>query len=87
MNHSERRELNNGFGDALANAFEFAVTPAIFGVLGFLLDRWLGIVPVFTLIFSLFVVSYMFLKFWRRYETDMARHEANLPKTSSKVAK
>ena len=82
MNQSERRELNNGFGDALANAFEFAVTPAIFGVLGYLLDRWLGIVPVFTLIFFVFVVSYMFWKFWRKYEIDMARQEAKMPKVS-----
>jgi F0F1-type ATP synthase assembly protein I len=37
-----RRELNNGFGDALSRAFELAATPAIFGGIGWLLDRWLG---------------------------------------------
>ena len=78
MNRSYRRELNNGFGDALANAFEFAVTPAIFGVLGFFIDRALGLVPLFTLILSLLVLGYMFWKFWRQYEAEMIRHEEAL---------
>ena len=42
-----RRELNNGFGEALAKAFELAVTPAIFAFLGHLLDRRLGTSPLF----------------------------------------
>ena len=46
LNLSERRELNNGFGEALSRAFEIAVTPAIFGVGGYLLDRKLGVVPL-----------------------------------------
>ena len=79
LNLSERRELNNGFGEALSRAFEIAVTPAIFGVAGYFLDRWLGVVPLFTLVFSLFVLSYMFFKFWRLYEEDMTRHEQSLP--------
>jgi hypothetical protein len=79
LNLSERRELNNGFGEALARAFELVVTPAIFGVAGYFLDRKLGVVPVFTLLFSLFVVSYEFWKFWKLYEADMARHEQSLP--------
>ena len=43
----------NGFGDGLARAFELAVTPLIFGAIGYGLDRWIGIVPVLTLVFSL----------------------------------
>jgi hypothetical protein len=78
LDRSYRRELNNGFGDALSNAFEFAVTPAIFGVLGYFIDRALGLVPVFTLVFSLFVLGYMFWKFWRQYEMEMTRHEEAL---------
>lgn len=78
MDRSYRRELNNGFGDALSNAFELAVTPAIFGVLGYFIDRALGLVPVFTLVFSLFVLGYMFWKFWRQYEVEMTRQEEAL---------
>ena len=43
---------DKGFGDGLSAAFELVVTPAIFGFLGFLLDRLLGTVPLFTLVFS-----------------------------------
>ncbi|MDH4145713.1 MAG: AtpZ/AtpI family protein [Acidimicrobiia bacterium] len=75
MTDSYRRELNNGFGDALARAFEFAVTPVVFGVLGFLVDRWLGVVPLFTLLFSLTVLAYMFWKMWREYDAAMRLQE------------
>jgi F0F1-type ATP synthase assembly protein I len=49
----ERRELNQGFGDALAQAFEVVATTAIFFFLGWLLDRWLGTSPVFMITLSL----------------------------------
>ena len=78
LDRSYRRELNNGFGDAMSNAFEFAVTPAIFGALGYFVDRALGLVPLFTLVFSLFVLGYMFWKFWRQYEVEMTQHEEAL---------
>ena len=38
MATAETREMRQGFGDAFAAAFELAVTPAIFGFLGWLLD-------------------------------------------------
>ncbi|MFN0088710.1 MAG: AtpZ/AtpI family protein [Acidimicrobiales bacterium] len=79
MNNIDRRELNNGFGEALSRAFEFAVTPAIFGFLGWLLDRWLGVVPLFTLVFSLTVVSYMMWKLFRLYTSEMEAQERKLP--------
>jgi hypothetical protein len=44
----ERREVESGFGDGLAKAFELVLTPAIFGLLGFGLDRWLGLTPLLT---------------------------------------
>lgn len=64
-----------GFGDGLAAAFELVVTPAIFGLLGYLADRALGIVPVLTLVFSVFVLSYMVWKFWAQY---LAESDAEL---------
>ena len=35
---SDRRDLNNGFGDALATPFELVVTPVVFGFVGWFLD-------------------------------------------------
>ena len=38
MIKSEKREIKQGSGDAMAAAFELVATPAIFGFLGWLLD-------------------------------------------------
>lgn len=40
--------LYGGFGEALAQAFEFAVVPVLFGLLGIWLDGRLGIRPWLT---------------------------------------
>ena len=75
----DKRHLYNGFGDSLARAFEYAVTPAIFGFLGYLLDRAIGTVPVFTLVFALLCITGMFLKTYYSYDSAMKAHEAAAP--------
>jgi F0F1-type ATP synthase assembly protein I len=75
---AERRALTNGFGDALAKAFEMAATPAIFGFFGWLLDRWLGTEPVFLVAFVVIVFAYEVWKMFNAYGTAMAEHEARL---------
>ena len=73
------REVNNGFGDGLAAAFEMVVTPIIFAFFGYLLDRWLGLHLVFALIFGLMTFAYMIYKLVARYSADMNRHDADAP--------
>jgi hypothetical protein len=68
------RDVNTGFGDGLAAAFEMLAGPAIFGFLGYLLDQKLGIGPVFLLTFSLAVFGYECWKLFVRYNTEMDRH-------------
>ena len=79
VEHRARRELNNGFGDAMAKAVELTLTPVIMGGIGLLLDRWLGTWPVFALIFFLFTIGYVVWKMFVRYDAEMRRHEANIP--------
>jgi hypothetical protein len=79
VDQNDKRDLYNGFGDGLARAFEYAVTPAIFGFLGYLLDRAIGTVPVFTIILALLCVVGMFLKTWYAYDATMKAHEAAGP--------
>jgi F0F1-type ATP synthase assembly protein I len=74
----QRRELNNGFGDSLAKAVELTLTPAIFGFLGYLLDRRLDTSPLFLLLFALFTFGYVCWKTWGSYERRMQEHEARL---------
>jgi hypothetical protein len=76
---NDRRDLYNGFGDGFARAFEFAATPAIFGLLGYVLDRAVGTLPVFTIILAVLCIVGMFLKTWYAYEADMQAQEARAP--------
>lgn len=75
MNLQAKRELNAGFGDALARAFELVATPGVFGLLGWLLDRKLGTTPLFALVFFFVVLGYVVWKLWSGYVSDMQRHE------------
>jgi F0F1-type ATP synthase assembly protein I len=74
-----KRETYNGFGEALARGFEFAVTPAIFGGIGWLLDRQFGTGPLLFLVLVTFAFVGMFVRMWLGYDTEMRRHEANAP--------
>jgi F0F1-type ATP synthase assembly protein I len=42
---AERQAMNRGFGEALAQAFEFAAIPVLFAALGWWLDDRLGTSP------------------------------------------
>jgi F0F1-type ATP synthase assembly protein I len=75
----DKRALNNGFGEALSRAFEFAVTPVIFGLLGHLLDLRTGTSPVFMLTLALFAVVGMFVKLWYAYDAAMRAEDARAP--------
>ena len=75
---SAKRELNKGFGDAMAVAVELAVTPAIFAFLGWRLDAWLGTTPLFLLVFFLFTFSYVAWREATRYKLRMEEHQAEL---------
>jgi F0F1-type ATP synthase assembly protein I len=74
----DRRELNNGAGDALSVAFELALTPAIFAVAGWRLDLWLGTSPLFLIVLFVFVMAYEFWKLFGRYDARMKVHEETL---------
>jgi F0F1-type ATP synthase assembly protein I len=73
----ERQQLNKGFGDGLARAFELAATPALFAGLGWLLDRWLGTEPLFMILAFFFAIAGVGYMTWFRYEAEMQEHEAD----------
>jgi F0F1-type ATP synthase assembly protein I len=75
----ERRDMYNGFGDGLARAFELALTPALFGGLGYLLDGWLGLAPLLTIVLFLFGVVGTSYMAWFRYDAEMRQLEADKP--------
>jgi len=72
-------ELYNGAGEGLSRAFELALTPAIIGGAGYLLDRWLGLVPVFTILFFLVAMAGLMARMYYGYDARMKQHEATSP--------
>jgi F0F1-type ATP synthase assembly protein I len=76
---SAKRELNRGAGDAMAMAFELAVTPAILALIGWRLDVWLGTTPLFLLVLFAFTIGYEIWKLLTRYDETMRKHEARMP--------
>jgi F0F1-type ATP synthase assembly protein I len=75
---SAKRELNNGFGNALNAAVELAVTPFVFALIGWQIDRWLGTSPLFLLVLFAFTIGYVAWKQYTAYEATMRRQEQEL---------
>jgi F0F1-type ATP synthase assembly protein I len=75
---SAKRELNNGFGNALSTAVELAVTPALMALIGWQIDRWLGTSPLFLLFLFAFTVGYVSWREYTRYTAKMHRQEREL---------
>lgn len=76
MDLRDRQDLYNGFGDGLSRAFELALTPAVFGGLGFFVDRWAGTTPLFIIVFLFFAVAGVGYMTWHRYESEMQVKES-----------
>jgi F0F1-type ATP synthase assembly protein I len=79
-----RQELYNGFGDTFTRGMEMVLTPALIGGLGYLLDRLAGLLPLFTIVFTVVGVIGVGLKEYYTYEAAMKAHEAKAPWASRK---
>ena len=78
MDVSQRRELSRDL-NRQSGSFELALVPLVFGGLGFLLDRWLGMLPLFTLVMLVVGAVGVATKLWLGYDREMQRHEAEGP--------
>lgn len=78
MDLSQRRELNNGAGEALARAFELVLSPVIFGGIGWAIDSRIGTFPLITLALFVFVLGYLFWRQFRSYDLAMRKEEAKM---------
>jgi F0F1-type ATP synthase assembly protein I len=59
----------------LVLAFELVVTTTIFAGLGFWLDRTIGTVPFFAVVFGAFTLTYEVWKLVTTYGISMDEHE------------
>ena len=76
-----KQQLNRGYSDGLARGIEIVATPAIFGLIGWALDRWLGTDPFLAIGLGAFGVAGIFAKLWLGYDQDMIKAEAGKPWT------
>jgi hypothetical protein len=73
-----KRDSYNGYGNGLAKAFEITMTPALFGGIGYLIDRRTDTKPWFTVGFVCFALVGMFIKMWFSYDEEMKHHEKSM---------
>ena len=76
-----KQQLNRGYSDGLARGIEIVATPAVFGLLGWFLDRWLGTDPFLAIGLGAFGVAGIFAKLWLGYDQDMIKAESGKPWT------
>jgi F0F1-type ATP synthase assembly protein I len=75
---SGNTETANAVADGFAKAVEFVVTPLLFGVGGYFLDRWLGTSPVFTVILFVWALTVTVGMAVREYNAKMRAEEDRL---------
>jgi F0F1-type ATP synthase assembly protein I len=79
IKEGELREAYRGFNDGLTLAFEIAFVPTILGFMGYGLDRWLGTLPIFTILLAILGVVGLSTRLWYDYGARMKAHEAEGP--------
>ncbi len=72
--HETTRQLNRSHG-----SFELALAPVILGLLGLWLDRTLGTVPVFLVLFTVLGFAGAGVKIYYTYRYQMEQHQAEVP--------
>jgi F0F1-type ATP synthase assembly protein I len=80
----DRQATYNGFGNALSQAVEIVVTPLLFALGGFLIDRAAGTAPVFALALGAFALAGVAVRMYFQYRDAMAREEEGKPWTRSR---
>ncbi|MGH9014740.1 MAG: AtpZ/AtpI family protein [Acidimicrobiia bacterium] len=79
--HGVRGSLYGGFGEALAQAIEFAVTPVLFALFGLWLDGRLDTAPVLTATLAVLGVTGMGVRAYYAYQARVEAEEEGKPWT------
>jgi F0F1-type ATP synthase assembly protein I len=87
MTSDHTRDTYRGFDDAYTHAMELALTPVVAGALGYVLDRFMGTVPVMAIVFLLLAVVANFIKMYYAYDARMKQHDAESPWGRAAAAK
>lgn len=76
----ERRDAwGRGLSDGFTQAIELVVTPVLFGLLGALIDFWVGTTRLFTITFGLVALVAAAIALYYRYQAKMDAHDEGRP--------
>ena len=64
-------------GNESARGIELAITPVVFGGIGWLVDGWVGTGPWLAIGFAAFALVGTIAKMWFAYDAEMRAHETN----------
>ncbi len=74
---SDKPALHALLGDESARGIELAVTPVVFGGIGWLVDGQLGTAPWFTIGLAALALVSTIVRMWFAYDADMRRIESS----------
>jgi F0F1-type ATP synthase assembly protein I len=77
--NDHQRDLYRGFDDGYTHAMELALTPFVAAGVGYVLDRLVGTVPLFSIALFTVAVIATFLKMYYTYDAKMKEHDAESP--------
>jgi hypothetical protein len=69
---------SSGSSDSLGRGMDTALTLFVFFGIGALIDSWLGVFPVFTIVLVVLAAVGTFIRMKFVYDAEMERHEAEL---------
>lgn len=72
---SDGDRIANG-DDTLGRGMDLALTLLAFLILGAVIDNWLGVFPLFTIVLVVFAAVGSFIRMKYVYDATMERHEA-----------
>ena len=76
---ADHQALYNGFGNALAQAVEFAGTPLVCFLAGLWIDHRFGTAPVFAVCLFVVAIVGVSVSAYYRYKADMDKAEEGKP--------
>ncbi|MBI2170249.1 MAG: AtpZ/AtpI family protein [Actinobacteria bacterium] len=79
MEFDERRAIWKGFGDGLSQAFEMAVVPVLFALVGLVIDDRLGLTPVVTVTLAMVGLIGVFARAYYWYQAEAERADEGKP--------
>ncbi len=76
MDLNQKREFSDGLFNQSHGSFELVLAPVILALIGLGLDRWLGTVPVFTIVLAVAGMVGSWAKQYYSYRTSIDEQRA-----------